>query len=232
MAEFLSKTEDMPAPAAIYTLDNCCPAYQLNWSLSVFWRDPPVGDGWLDALKQATEPDGVRVLNHRFSEPGTSQLLLSTKPPVSPHALVRSVKGRLQYLVREAATQSLPAELFLRTIGSAKREHVENYVHRQTGHHPMADSRAQAVFEPHQVCRAQVDLAQPRQGDHALYWYNLHIVLVRAERFRDFSEERIAARQGDILAVERKARLSAVARRDPLRSPSSGAGRPARPLAR
>ena len=68
----------------------------------------------------------------------------------------------------------------------------------------MADPRVQAVFEPYQVCDPQVDLSQPRQGDHGLYWYNLHAVLVHAERFRDFSEERIAARKETILAIGKK----------------------------
>ncbi len=42
----------------------------------------------------------AHVLEHRIVDGRMSQFLVSTKPPVSPHALVRSVKGRLQYLVR------------------------------------------------------------------------------------------------------------------------------------
>ncbi len=85
----------MPALSPIYTGDNCHPAYQLNWSLSVFWHQPPSAAQWLEALQAATEPDGARVLEHRFVEDRMSQFLVSTKPAVSPHALVRSVKGRL-----------------------------------------------------------------------------------------------------------------------------------------
>ena len=90
----------MPPLSPIYTLDNCHAAYQLNWSLSVFWHQPPTAADWLDALQTATEPDGVRVLEHRLADERMSQFLVSTKPAVSPHALVRTVKGRLQYLVR------------------------------------------------------------------------------------------------------------------------------------
>jgi hypothetical protein len=90
----------MPPLSPIYTLDNCHAAYQLNWSLSVFWHQPPTAADWLDALQTATEPDGVRVLEHRLADERMSQFLVSTKPAVSPQALVRSVKGRLQYLVR------------------------------------------------------------------------------------------------------------------------------------
>ncbi len=86
----------MPDLSPIYTLDNCRAAYQLNWSLTVFWHQAVSAADWLGALQAATEPDGVRVLEHRFADETTSQFLVSTKPAVSPHALVRSVKGRLQ----------------------------------------------------------------------------------------------------------------------------------------
>ena len=53
----------------IYTSDNVKIAYQLNWSLAVFWHDAPFSDDWLPALQQVTEADGVRSLEHRFVTP-------------------------------------------------------------------------------------------------------------------------------------------------------------------
>ena len=84
------------------------------------------------------------------------------------------------------------------------REVVEDYVRGQPGHHPMSDPRVQAMFERNQICNPDVDLSLPRQGDHAIYWYNLHIVLVHVERFRDVSAERIAGRRKMILGVCQK----------------------------
>ena len=143
----------------------------------------------------------MRVLEHRFADERMSQFLVSTKPAVSPHALVRSVKGRLQYLVRGERPKAFQRNYCLRSVGSVTREDVENYVRAQPGHHPMADPRVQAIFERNQICNPQVDLSRPRQGDHAIYWYNLHIVLVHAERFREVCEERIAARRAMIIGV-------------------------------
>ncbi len=196
----------MPVLSPIYTLDNCQPAYQLNWSLSVFWHQPPSAAEWLDALQAATEPDGVRVLEHRFVDERMSQLLVSTKPAVSPHALVRSVKGRLQYQVRGERPKAFQRNYCLRSVGSVTREAVENYVRAQAGHHSMADPRVQAVFERNQLCNPHVDLSLPREGDHAIYWYNLHMVLVHTERFREVCEERIAARRAMIVGVCEKQR--------------------------
>lgn len=84
----------------IYTADNVKIAYQLNWSRSVFWHDAPFSDDWLPALRQVTETDGVRILEHRFVTPTCGLFLLSTRPELLPREIPRSVKGRLQYLVR------------------------------------------------------------------------------------------------------------------------------------
>ena len=65
----------------------------------------------------------------------------------------------------------------------------------------MADLRVQAAFKRNQIHSPQVDLSRPRQGDHALYWYNLHIMLVHAERFREVREQRIATRRAMIDGV-------------------------------
>lgn len=68
--------------APIYTAENCKAAYQINWALSLFWHTPPDDAAWLPELQAATEPDGVRVLEHRFVKAGVSQLLLSTRPEI------------------------------------------------------------------------------------------------------------------------------------------------------
>lgn len=89
----------------IYTPHNTKPAYQLNWALTIFWRDRPIpDDDWFDALQSATEPDGVRVLKHRITTRDASQFFVSTRPHVAPSQLVRSVKGRLQHLRGDVET--------------------------------------------------------------------------------------------------------------------------------
>ena len=85
----------------LYTHQNTKPAYQLNWGLTVFWRQRPIGDEtWLANLQEVTEPDGVRIIKHRITTGDASQFFVSTKPHVSPSELIRSVKGRLQHLIR------------------------------------------------------------------------------------------------------------------------------------
>jgi REP element-mobilizing transposase RayT len=173
----------------IYTKHNTKPAYQLNWGLTVFWRQSPVpGDDWLAALQLGTEPDGVRVLKHRLAGNGASQFFVSSRPHVSPSALIRSVKGRLQHLVRQRAPKAFQRNYCLRSIGSSTREAVEAYVAGQLGHHRMADPRVEKRLARFQKCFPDVDLAKPSFSSHGEYWYNLHLVIVNVERWMEIRE--------------------------------------------
>ena len=64
----------------LYTPDNTSSAFELNWGLTLFWRDAPVReDLWLAELQAATEPDGVRVssTNSRQAMPASSSSVQS-----------------------------------------------------------------------------------------------------------------------------------------------------------
>jgi hypothetical protein len=86
----------------IYTAENTTAAFQLNWSLSLFGKTKiPDQEPWLNELRTATELDGVRILSSKTRSDNTVQFLVSTCPRSSPADIVRSVKGRLQYSIRE-----------------------------------------------------------------------------------------------------------------------------------
>jgi REP element-mobilizing transposase RayT len=178
----------MAAPIPIYTHDNCSFCAPLRWGLTVFWRLPLTDAPWLAELALALEPDGIRLLGHRLSEPTVSQFSLSTLPHVTPKLLVNRVKGRLQYCVRHTRPKALQRNYALRSFGSATRQAIDSYIASQLDHHPMADSRAQALLERFQIARADVDLSQPRSAAHGIYWYNLHVVVVHRERWTELRE--------------------------------------------
>jgi len=200
----------MSAPEPIYTLENCRAAYQLNWALSLFWREPPGNSDLLPDLAAATEPDGVRILKHRFIKPTVSQFLASTRPEIAPQKIVWSIKGRLQHAVRRTQPKAFRRIYGLRSIGSAKRESVEHYVHSQVAHHPMADPRVVELLRSVQIDNRCVDLSVPRLNAHAQYWYNLHVCFVtdgrcmeaRAESLTRMRETiiRSAAKHGHLLS--------------------------------
>ena len=179
----------MSTVAPTYTLDNCRSAYQLNWSLSVFWNaDAPPVDKWLEGLRLATELDGVRILEHQFANDNVSQFLLSTKPAASPAMAIRSVKGRLQHLVRAELPKAFRRNYSLHSTGTNNAEKIEQYIESQLDRHAMGDKRIQERLAQHQIHDATVNLTNLRSSAYGQFVYNLHIVLVHGGRGIDVRE--------------------------------------------
>ena len=152
-------------------------AWQLNWSLTVFWRSPPMTDDWRDELRASLEPDGIRLLDHRFSQPDRSLFLFSSIPIVTPERLVNRVKGRLQYIVRHRCPKALRRNYDLHGIGSTRRDKAEQYVESQLWHHYPDDSALRTSLVDLQIVNPEIDLGRSRYTAHARYHCNLHVVL-------------------------------------------------------
>ena len=166
------------SPAPIYRSENCTPAFQLNWSYALFWRDKALDESqWKDALNNSLKPDGIRVLKCHEPQPNVTQLLLSTLPHVAPQFLAQRIKGRLQYLTREQIPSAFRRNYSLSSVGSTKRAKLEAYVEQQIEHHQYADPRFRALLGRFQIVRSDVDLSESRATSHALFTFNLHVVL-------------------------------------------------------
>jgi len=189
----------------LYTPETCPqPAYQLNWSYSIFWHGKPIQAGWLETLKEQTLKDGIKIRNHHAQDDKTSQFFISTKPYVAPKLIVQRVKGRLQTILRPKCTNAFRRNYALRSIGLADRVRTDAYLAKQLNHHPLADPKTLAQFRQYQFEDPTVDLSCPRRTAHAIYWHNLHIVLVNTERYRDINHQRMSRRLETIKAVSRK----------------------------
>lgn len=194
----------MPDLKPIYTKDNCRFAAPLQWSLSIFWREPELTDDWETQLARDLEPDGIRILSHHFSDSQTSQFAISTLADVNPATIVQRTKGRLYHLIRERKPKPFKGNFSIRSIGNATRESVEKYVADQLGHHKMADPDVQARLEQYQVICPEVDLSQMQRTSHGVYWYNLHLVFVHRERWNEVRHAILARVQSMVLAVAKK----------------------------
>ena len=178
----------------LYTSANCKPAYQLRWSLALFSEaDLPPVETWSQSLAEAVERDGVRLLESRLHQPRVWLFLLSTKPPLKPPQIVKSVKGRLQHLLRASAPKAFHRNFSLTSVGEARRETVESYVASQLGHHGMPDKRVQTRFKDFQFVFPDVDPSAEQFSSHGRYVYSLHLVLVHESRWREIREEHLAA---------------------------------------
>jgi REP element-mobilizing transposase RayT len=179
----------------------------------VFWtRAVPTPASWLPSLQEVVEPDGVRLLEHRIARENVSQFLVSTQPSVAPASCIRSIKGRLQYLVRDVVPKAFRRNYRICSLGEGNQAAIEQYVTVQMQHHPMADPRVEAILAPHQFVDPKLNLAIPRRSGHGEFVYNLHLVVVHQERFTEIREEYIR-RTSDMLkgvALKKKHLLSRI----------------------
>jgi REP element-mobilizing transposase RayT len=159
----------------------------------------PSPDQWLEPLRNAAEPDAVRILEFRFLDDRTLQFFLSTQPHVSPSQMVRSVKGRLQYLVRDDVPKAFQRNYGVYSVGGTNNDRVDAYVAKQPSRHPMADPKVQARIESLQFIDEDVNLQEARCSSHGRYLHNLHIVLENQEHLHDVSVRSLSALRGMII---------------------------------
>src|SRR5262245_2614386 len=189
----------------LYTAANVKPAYQLRWSLSLFAKSElPPADSWLSRLRNVVERDGVRILEVQPQIRNVWQFYLSTQPQVAPPQIVKSVKGRLQHLLRPTNPDAFRRNFSLAAVGEARREVVENYVASQLGHHRMADPRVQAKLARYQFEFPAVDLAEQQISSHGIYVYNLHLVLVHEGRWHEMRDDQLDRTHKMALRAARK----------------------------
>ena len=198
-------------PQPIYTPENVRHAYHLRfgwtgWPSGGELPDPPVGEAWQD-LVAGWEKDGLRLLEQRWTREQV-QMTFSTTPEVSPELVASRAKGRLQHALRMAGTPVAFARNFaVRSIGDNTRAAVAGYVANQVVRSDLADPRFRETLAEFAVRDDTVDLTQPTATGSGRYWYNLHLVLVVAERQRFGKRETLAALREMSVRVGRGRRI-------------------------
>ena len=182
------------------------PAYPLRYGWTGWSTAPPPVD--LDLLFGSLDPlwevDGLHRLEHCVVSE-TWQLTFSAKPCVSPEVLASRVKGRLQHaLRRQGKPLQFSRKLAVRSIGDNTRADVEAYIAGQVDNGAFADPRFRQQMREFTVEMPSVDLAAPTATGSGRYWYNLHIVLVVAERQRIADPRQLAAVRDTSLRVASK----------------------------
>jgi REP element-mobilizing transposase RayT len=160
----------------------------------VFLRESiPSDDNWLEHLKVAIEPDAVRILEYRQLDELRLQFLISSQPDVPPSQIVRSIKGRLQHLVRKSVPKAFQRNYGIYSVGEANNACLDAYVGNQPSRHPMADSRIHERIKSLQYIDENVNLEEPRLSSHGQFLQNLHIVLENREHRHDSREATLLA---------------------------------------
>lgn len=195
----------------IYTPNNTRAAYQLNWSLTLFFRNSfSVPVDVFGLLRQQTELDAVRILENWQANSRQLRFLISTQPQVAPSQVVRSVKGRLQYLIRDEQPKLFKRNFSVCSVGETQNDRLNSYVAKQPARHPMADVGVQKRIEALQYFNEKVDLKEPRFSSHGMFLNNLHIVIENRDHLHCVDESQLCRIQGMIVrACSKKEQLLA-----------------------
>ena len=171
-----------------YTGHNLTPAHDLHHSWTGWPSSgslPPLpAPPLLDALASAWHGDGLELESHAWTA-ADAHLTFRAGPDIAPVLVAQRAKGRLQHALRKAGTPvDFSRKVSVRSLGHNITPTVERYVREQLEHADLADPRCRATLAAAAVADASVDLAVPSETNSGRYWYNLHVVLVVAKRFR------------------------------------------------
>ncbi len=211
------KTPAKHVHASLYTSHNLASAHCLRYD----WTGWPSGETALPAhiaavareTASAWEKDGLRLLEpHATAE--KAQLLFSVTPQVSPAFFCMRVKGRLQHALRRCgAPVEFSRKVSFRSLGENTTGQVEGYLRKQARKEGFADPRFEKVMSQFTVVPADADLSEPSASNSGRYWYNLHLVLVVAGRFRITNPEKLGVLRDTafVVAGESGCRIAALA---------------------
>lgn len=135
-----------------------------------------------DTLKAVCEKQGFHLLEHEV-EPTVVRALISLTPQTIPAEVTRFVKGNIATAARnEAGISDLWSRgWFCRSVGTVTTQTIREYVATQYEHH-----RAAPESHPELAAKAQYrhpgDATKLRTSSHAVFEYNLHVVLVANRR--------------------------------------------------
>lgn len=148
---------------------------------------------WLEPLKTVTESDGVRILEVHFTQPNVAQFLVSTRPSLAPSDIVRSIKGRWQYILKSQHPSAFRRNYFIGSVGEANCETLNNYVARQCEKHPMADERVTAKLAAMQFHDPRVELDAEQVGNYGKFVYALQVVIENAGGWNEIRDDVLIA---------------------------------------
>jgi REP element-mobilizing transposase RayT len=189
-------------PSPLYLESNCVPAYQLNWALSVFGKERlPSPSESIELLRIEVAKDQIQILEARFREPNVALFFLSSQPQSSPSQIVRSIKGRWQYLSREFDPIEFRRNYRIESCGDAKEEVLDAYVANQPQRHRMADDRVQSIIESLQFHDRNVDLAAVHRSSYGEFVYALQIVLELEPGWNEVRMDVLKAYRAAVLAT-------------------------------
>lgn len=176
-------------PTPLYSAAELQPIYNLlyNWTAYPYadrnWEPDQLETAIRDCVEVWGE-DGMQLLSPR-AQRRQLDCLFRCSPMLSPVAVCRLAKGRLQHALRERGMPiRFSRKISFRGIGANTTETIKNYIRGQVEKEDFVDPRFAKKMAEYTVCDLDVDQLSPTETRRGRYWYNLHLVLVTDGRYR------------------------------------------------
>jgi REP element-mobilizing transposase RayT len=192
-------------PSPLYSAVPDKIAYHLRYAWTGWPTSGSIPQVDLEIIKPLWETDGLRLLETHFSSQEV-QLAFSTKPHVDPVFLAARAKGRLQHAIRTASSDfaGFSRKVAVRAVGDNTTADVERYIEHQVPKERFVDTRFETEMEQYTVVCPEVDLREASESLQGRYWYNLHIVLIVADRDRVVDRKTLTTLRDGALRIAAK----------------------------
>ena len=186
LQEMMDITSAAATPEPAFTSDNSTCVHNLFYSWHGCLSDKePFPKETADIIKQCAplwEKEGIELL--KFTEKSNIlQILCKVHPKTSPETFAHRIKGRLAYAFREA---SIPVKfsrsIGFRSLGFNTSEVVKHYIDGQVKKEDLADERYREILKQFTCSDNSIDFSDAHKNRRSRYWYNLHLVIVIADR--------------------------------------------------
>ena len=170
----------------IYTAENVKVIHRLHYCWSGWLKErsgsfPRTLGAAFEQCRDAWKDDGLE-LEHWNTDADQLQCLVAAQPGISPVTCCARIKGRLQHALRKLGTPTaFSRKVGFRSLGENTREIVAAYVARQADKSDYVDDRFKDWLDRFRIAEPEC-LTEPTISAHGRYWYNLHLVVVVADR--------------------------------------------------
>ena len=184
LREMIAKTRKDPEPVYTHKNTKCVHSLYYSWAgmLSGNKTFPDSSSMMFNLCAPLWKEDGF-LFKSFDNKMNLLQAFFDTQPEVSPLKFTQKVKGRLDHAFRKSGTPvKFSRAVSFRSLGCNTRKAVNNYVLKQVTKEEFADDRYKDFLDNYTQYESNADLSAPVSSLSGRYWYNIHLVIVAADR--------------------------------------------------
>ncbi len=162
---------------------------------------PPTTENIIKQCIPLWKKDGFEFL-HATNTAKPLQILFKVQPNISPEKLTQKVKGRLLYAFRQSGIYlKFSRALGFRSLGFNTSKIVKDYIDGQVEKEDLADNRYKEILKQFTSSDNKVHFNDPHKNKRSRYWYNIHLVIVIADRGLPITKDAVFKKIKEIIPL-------------------------------